>query len=377
MDFALNEEQELFRNYIRKTLDDAGQTQIARKFIDGNEEVVQTAYNSIAELGGMGISISEDFGGMGLGAIDLIPIEEEIGRSLLPGVYTETMAFIVPILEKYGTQGQKEKYLTRISEGLAYGSIAWLEEKANFQPEDTKLKAEYDGQNYILNGSKMMVPISEQVDFFIVLARSSDRDEADSLSVFLVDSEDVTISQPLKCIDATQCIVNLEFHHKVLKDTQLVGMPHKGWGIWQEGLLHFNAALCSVMVGGMERVVEMAAEYAKIRVQFGQPIGRFQSIKHKIVDMKVELETARSLSYYANWAIDHDAADKEAAVYSARAFITQAFIRVASENIQIHGGIGFTEELDGHLYVKRARYYENYLGSVRDYREKAAIALDW
>jgi len=121
----------------------------------------------------------------------------------------------------------------------------------------------------------------------------------------------------------------------------------------------------------------MAAEYAKIREQFGQPIGRFQAIKHRIVDMKLDLETARSLTYYANWAIESHAPDYIAAIASTRLFVTDAFIRVASHNIQIHGGIGFTEEMDCHLYVKRARFYENYLGNRQQYYEQTVKALGW
>ncbi|WP_259455561.1 acyl-CoA dehydrogenase family protein [Bacillus sp. PK3_68] len=142
-------------------------------------------------------------------------------------------------------------------------------------------------------------------------------------------------------------------------------------------MIAVNAALASVMVGGMEAIVEMAAEYAKIREQFGQPIGRFQAIKHKIVDMKVDLEMARSLAYYANWALENEPEDRVQAIVCARLFAAEAYNKAAANNIQIHGGIGFTEEIDCHLYVKRARFYENYLGSTQSYYEKAAAALGW
>jgi alkylation response protein AidB-like acyl-CoA dehydrogenase len=183
--------------------------------------------------------------------------------------------------------------------------------------------------------------------------------------------------QRQKNIDETRQLAEITLENVKIRQEQLIGPLHKGWDVLQEGLLAVNAALASVMVGGMEAVVEMAAEYAKIREQFGQPIGRFQAIKHKIVDMKMDLETARSLAYYANWALESQAEDRVQAISSARLFAGEAFNRVAAHNIQIHGGIGFTEEIDCHLYVKRARFYENYLGSTQDYYEKAATALGW
>lgn len=180
-----------------------------------------------------------------------------------------------------------------------------------------------------------------------------------------------------KNMDETRLLAEVTFHNVQVSSQQIVGTVHQGWDALQESLLSFNAALCSTIVGSVEKIVETAVEYATIREQFNQPIGRFQAIKHRLVDMKMDLETARSLAYYANWAIESNAEDKVEAVSSARLFATEAFIKVASQSIQIHGGIGFTEEIDCHLYVKRARFYENYLGSTQQYYEQTAVALGW
>lgn len=377
MDFALSEEQEIFRGYLRKYLDDVGQTKVAREFINGNIEGLKSTLTGLAELGCTGINISESYGGLGLGTLDLIPVFEEIGRALLPGVYLETMALAVPLLEKYGSEKQKEKYLPEIASGTRTVTLAWAEPNKGYNPNEVECFAHAEGNSLVIDGVKALVPEGDLADTYLLLVRTSDGNDGSGLSLVLVDrTTDIEIRLQ-KCVDETKHLAELTFNQVEVSKQQLLGQMDQGWSILQGGLLYLNAALSSMMVGGMEKVVEMSTEYAKIREQFGQPIGRFQAIKHKIVDMKLELETARSLSYYANWALDSEENDREATIYSARTFTTNAYIDVASHNIQIHGGIGFSEEIDCHLYLKRARYFENYLGSTNYYNEQIAVALEW
>lgn len=372
MDFSLNQEQELFRGYVRKYLDNVGQTKIAREFIKGNAALLNKTYEGLAELGCTGITISEQYDGLDLGALDLVPVLEEMGRANLPGIYLETMAFAVPLLEKYGTEAQKQKYLPAIAAGTTKISLAWLEPNSTYAYKSVQLTAQSEGDSYSLNGVKTLVPDGDTADAVIVVARTGE-----AISLFLLDRSDEMEVKVQKSFDESRSLTELKLQDIIVPSETILGALHEGETILEEGLLHANAALCSLMVGAMEQIVEMTAEYANIRIQFGQPIGRFQAIKHRIVDMKVELETAKSLSYYANWTLESHAEDCAAAIYSARSFVTEAFIRAASDTIQIHGGIGFTEELDCQLYLKRARFYENYLGTVREYREKAAVALNW
>ena len=167
------------------------------------------------------------------------------------------------------------------------------------------------------------------------------------------------------------------FNEVRVPKSQVLGPENAGWGILQKGLIHLNAALCATMVGGIDRVVEMSAEYGKTREQFGQPIGRFQAVKHKIVEMKVDLESSRSLSYYASWAVENQTEDMVEAVALASSFVKEAYIRSSAKNVQIHGGMGFTWEFDCHLFVKRARALEHYLGSPSSHREIAAVEMGW
>lgn len=376
MDFSLSQEQEMFRNYVRKYLDDVGQTKIAREVTKGELGSLQTLREGMAELGCTGINVPEEYGGMGLGLLDMVPILEEMGRALIPSLYLETNALVVPLLEKYGTNQQKETYLSAIAEGSHTFTLAWLEEKGSYKPSGIKMRGERKGDSFVLNGTKSFVPDARLADSMLVLVRTNDGEEQHGISLVIVDREDVQI-QNQKNFDETRLLAKVVFEELSVSSNQILGDIDNGWEIIQEGLLSINAALCANIIGSIDSIVEMAAEYANIREQFGQPIGRFQAIKHRIVDMKLDLETARSLTYYANWAMESGAPDRVAAIASARLFVTEAFIRVASHNIQIHGGIGFTEEMDCQLYVKRARFYENYLGTKQQYYDQAVKALGW
>ncbi|WP_019240967.1 MULTISPECIES: acyl-CoA dehydrogenase family protein [Bacillus] len=378
MDFSLNQEQEMFRNYVRKYLDDMGQTKVAREFTEGNTRSFKPLYSGLAELGCSSVNVSEEHGGMGLGQLDLVPITEELGRALVPGLFLETNALAVPLLEKFGSEEQKDKYLTAIATGNHTFTLAWLEPDGNYKPSNVRLSGTLQGDVMTLSGVKTLVPEAEIADSLLVLVRTSEGKDQEGISLVIIDrAEDNLQMKEQKNIDETRLLAEVTFDNVQVSSNQVLGAIDHGWDILQEGLLSFNAALCSTIVGGMEKIVDTAVEYAKIREQFGQPIGRFQAIKHRIVDMKMDLETARSLAYYANWAIESNAPDKVEAIASARLFATEAYIKVASHNIQVHGGIGFTEEIDCHLYVKRARFYENYLGSTQQYYEQAAVALGW
>lgn len=369
MDFALSEEQELFRTAIRKYMNDLDRTEAARAVISGKLDVVAKATSGLAEMGVTAIPVSEEVDGLGLGALDLVPVFEETGRVLLPGLQLETLALAVPLLESFGTTAQKAARLPKVAVGERSISVAWYERDGSLFPNSFSCIAAKTECGYALTGTKTLVPVIGDPDTFITGAQT-----AEGKSLFLVKASDVASFRMLSVLDETQQLAEITLNQA---PGELLGEPGHAADMLKEGLLHFNSALCSSMVGGMDELVKMTAEYAKIRVQFNQPIGRFQAIKHGIVNMKLDLETARSLSYYAAWAVETNAEDKSAAVHSARSFISKAFIKAASDSIQIHGGIGFTEELDVQLYLKRARYYDNYLGSVRESRRATAQSLGW
>lgn len=373
MDFSLSQEQEMFRQYVKKYVTDMEKTAIARQYMDNNLDAVQTVLDGLVELGCTQLSIPEQYDGMGLGKLDLVPIFEELGAALVPGLHLETLALAAPILEQFGSEAQQETYLPQIASGEATFTVAWLEPGRSYHQKGIQLQAYIDGEDLILNGVKTLVPDVVLARYALVPVNVNG-----DIALVIVDPHDANITQKQQqSFDETRKLCELTFNDVRVPITAVIGQLHTGWHILQQGLLSFNAGLSSWLVGSTAQVVDMATEYAKIREQFGNPIGRFQAIKHRLVDMKMDVETARSLSHYANWALETDADDKVQAIASARIFAVQAYIRAAAHNVQIHGGIGFTEEIDCHLYVKRSKFFENYLGDMEQYYTLAIDALRW
>lgn len=378
MDFALNEDQELFRSSIRQFLESKGDLTIPRHYMDGKAEVLEEIWKGLGELGYMGITVSENYGGLGLGDLSLVPILEELGRAVIPGPYPETVAFAVPLIEKYGSEEQKKRYLPEIAEGRRKFSIAMFERGGEVSPAEIKLRAKANGDNYVLEGEKILAPHGDIADTLIVPVRTGGNSGDYGITLLLVDCKDAKLEFHIQqSIDETRKMVKVSFGEVVVPKSQVLGPIHGGWSLLQKGLYHLNAAWCSTMVGGIERTVQMATDYANTRQQFGQPIGRFQAVKHKIVNMKLDLELCRSLSYYASWAIENEAEDMVEAVALATSNNSEAFIRAAGSNIQVHGGMGFTWEYDCHLFLKRARSLESHLGSPESHRETAAVEMGW
>lgn len=378
MDFALNEDQELFRSSIRQFLESKGDLAISRNYMDGKIEVLEEIWKGLGDLGYMGITVPESYGGLGLGDLTLVPILEELGRAVVPGPYPETVAFAVPLIEKYGSEEQKKRYLPEIAEGKRKFSIALFEGGGEIAPVEIKLRAKANGDNYVLEGEKVLAPHADIADTLIVPVRTGGNNSEYGITLLLIDCKDAKLEyQVQQSIDETRKMVKVNFGEVVVPKSQVLGPIHGGWSLLQKGLYHLNAAWSSTMVGGIERTVQMATEYANTRQQFGQPIGRFQAVKHKIVNMKLDLELSRSLSYYSSWAVENEAEDMVEAVALATSNNSEAYIRAASSNIQVHGGMGFTWEFDCHLFLKRARSLENQLGSPESHRETAAIEMGW
>lgn len=364
MNFALTKEQELFQKSVRKYLSAQEKTRAARTFISGDESQYEKVWAGLAELGAMAINIPEEYDGAGLTQVDLVPVLEEVGRVLLPGVYAETVAFASPLIAQYGSESQKQHYLPRIAAGEMKFSLAIAEPNTlNFTKQGIQLEAKAVGDSFMINGAKSFVIDGDTVDALIVAAKTSE----EGITLFIVDREDVQwTTKRLQVVDETKGVAEVQFKDVKIKKSAVLGRIDEGWAIYREGLQSLKAALAMISVGSMEEIVEMCAEYAKTREQFGHAIGRFQAVKHRIVEMKVELDLAKSLVYYANWAVAEQAPDMISAVASADAFSKTAFIEVAAHNIQMHGGIGYTTEIDCHLFLKRARLLESYLGQVQE-----------
>ncbi|MEH7246226.1 acyl-CoA dehydrogenase family protein [Neobacillus niacini] len=373
MNFSLSEEEQMLQSTARKYLESLGGIQLSHDYMLNKEGTIHSLWDGVSNLGLTGLLVPEKYEGMGLGLTSMIPIAEEIGRYLLPLPFLESAIFGTVLISMAGTEEQKMAYLTGIADGSIQVGLCLNLSEHTIEKIPSGILAKRINNSFVLTGEISHVRYGMDVNHFIVIADVSGEVQK---AVFLVtrNQEGITV-KPGYSLDRTAENANIIFNNVIVHSKSLLGGKLGLLGVL-ESTDAMNASLCSTMVGGMGKVVEMAAEYAKIRQQFGQPIGRFQAIKHRIADMKVELEISRSLSYYAAIAIDDQLPNKEQIVSAAKAFCSEAYVRIASHNIQIHGGIGVTAEHDAHLYLKRAKVVEGYGGTPVLHRERIADDLN-
>ena len=375
MDFAFNEEQEMLRASARDFLAKQAPSAYVRRMMDADDAWDPELWKRLADLGWTALGIPEEYGGLGT-FLDLVVVLEEAGRSLLPGPFFATMGLAVPVLLEAGTGQQKEAVLRRIASGEARATVALTEPAGRWDAEGIALGATRSGEGWRLDGTKLFVADAEVAGFTVVAARTRASGE-EGVTLFLVEGRPpgMTVT-PLKTLDMTRRWYQVGFDGVVLPPDAVMGAPDKGWTPLRRALDWGEAALCAEMVGGAQHVLETSVDYAKTRQQFGKPIGIYQAISHKLADMLLETESARSATYYAAWAVDADAPDRSLAASIAKAYVSDAYRRAAGDGIQVHGGIGFTWEHDMHLYFKRAKSSEVTLGDATYHRELVAQALD-
>ena len=375
MDFAFSEEQEMLRSSTRDFLAKECSPKVVRKQMESADAYDAGLWQKIAGLGWTALGIPEQYGGVGT-FLDLVVVLEEAGRVLMPGPFFSTMGLAVPALIEAGTEAQKKEVLGAIAQGSARATLALTEPSGRWDAGAVTLSAKPSGGGWQLNGVKLFVPDAEAADYMVVAARTRGEGE-DGISLFLIKGRPsgMTVTA-LKTLDMTRRWSEVRFDGVKLDGDALMGAADKGWPPLKRALEWATAALCAEMVGGTQKVLETSTEYAKTRHQFGKPIGIYQAVSHKLADMLVLSESGRSATYYAAWTVDADAADRSLAASMAKAYVSDAYRKVAGDGIQVHGGIGFTWEHDMHLYFKRAKSSEVTLGDATYHRELVAQALD-
>jgi len=375
MDFAFSEEQEMLRRSARDSRAKECPPKVVRGLIEGDDTYDPALWKKVAGLGWTALGIPEEYGGVGT-FLDLIVVLEEAGRALLPGPFFATMGLAVPALLESGTEAQKTEVLGAIASGDARATLALTEPPGRWDSSGITLRAPQAGGGWKLDGVKTYVPDAQHADYLVVAARTRGEGE-DGVSLFLVKGRPpgVTVA-PLETLDMTRRWSEVRFEGVELGADALMGAPHTAWPRVKRALEWSTAALCAEMVGGAQKVLEMSTEYAKTRQQFGKPIGIYQAVSHRVADMLVLSESSKSATYYAAWAVEADAPDRSLASSMAKAYVSDAYRKVAGDGIQVHGGIGFTWEHDLHLYFKRAKSSEVTLGDATYHRELVAQALD-
>src|SRR6266851_2953096 len=375
MDFAFSEEQEMLRSSTRDFLAKEVSSKVVRKLMEADGAYDEGLWRKISGLGWTALGIPEQYGGVGT-FLDLIVVIEEAGRALMPGPFFATMGLAVPALIEAGTEAQKKEVLSAIAAGSARATLALTEPSGRWDAGAVTLSAKPSGGGWRLDGVKLFVPDAEAADYMVVAARTRGEGE-DGISLFLVKGRPAGMKvTSLKTLDMTRRWSEVRFDGVKLEGDALMGQADKAWPPLKRALEWATAALCAEMIGGTQKVLETSTEYAKTRHQFGKPIGIYQAVSHKLADMLVLSESGRSATYYAAWAVEADATDRSLAASMAKAYVSDAYRKVAGDGIQVHGGIGFTWEHDMHLYFKRAKSSEVTLGDATYHRELVAQALD-
>ncbi len=373
MDFGFSEEQEMLRDAAKRFLADNCPTKFVRQMMADPTGHDQAFWKKIVELGWPGLLVPETYGGQGGTFLDMTVIVEEAGKALIPGPFFTAALLGVPLVVEGGSEAQKKELLPKMAKGEFIGTLALAEAAGRFDADGIQLKATKSGSDYTLNGEKFFVPDAHVASGIAVAARTGGSGEK-GITIFLVpaNAKGVTITQ-LKTVDMTRRLCHVKFDNVKAEGT--LGKVDGGWPILNRVLNVATSALATEMVGTAQKALDLAVEYAKTRVQFGKPIGSFQAVKHKCVDMMVAVENARSLAYYAAWTVDTNNDEQKTAVPMAKAYASDMAKNVTSEAIQVHGGIGFTWEHDMHLYHRRALAGEANLGNAPVHRETVARTL--
>ena len=373
MNFGFNEEQELLRSTARKFFENECPSTVVRTLMESAPAMTPELWAKLAEQGWLGLVYPEAYDGMGLGLVDLVVLMEEMGRAVVPGPYFSTVLLGGLAILEAGSEAQKKEWLPKVAAGGKRVTLAWMEPSAALGAQGVTLPATEKSGAYTLSGTKLFVPDANTADALVVAARTSVGKAEDGISLFLVprDTRGLDVKL-LPTMDQTRKLCEVTFNGVTLGRDALLGAPGAGWRPLARVLDRATVALCAEMCGGAQKVLEMTVEYAKIRQAFGRPIGSYQGVKHRAADMLVDVENSKSITYYAAWALDEGVADGPLAASMAKAYVSDAYRRVASAGIQLHGGIGFTWDHDLHLYFKRAKGSEFTFGDATYHRERVA-----
>ena len=371
MNFDFSDDQKLLKDQARKFLTDKCSRQVVRSVLDNSEnQYSKELWQEVVNMGWTATAIPEEYGGLGLGMLELCVIAEELGRSLAPIPFSSSIYIFAEFLKAYGSVEQKQQYLPKIASGELIGSFAFPETKGTPRINSINSKVE----NNKLSGKKLPVNDGQIADILIVAANSDNNQNHNSLSLYIVETNQDGVSKKLlDTLDPTRPSSEVNF-----KDADCISLGDKGegWTMIQNILNRAAILFAFEQVGGAQVALDEAKKYSIERYAFGKPIGSFQALKHKMADMYVKNELAKSNAYYGAWALSTDSMELPVAAAGARVSATEAFHYASKENIQIHGGVGFTWEYDCHLFYRRSKLLSLNLGSIRKWKENLISNLE-
>ena len=362
MDMEFNDEQKGLQSAARSFLSTEAPLSMAREMETNDEGFSRDLWKKMADLGWLGLPHSEEAGGSAMGTIEVVVLTKEMGRSLCPSPYIPTVILAGGAIAAAGSDEQKQRWLPGIISGETVIAFALQEENTFYDARSVHATAVPDGEGYVLNGTKMFVEFATAADKVLVVARTAgEHGDMDGLSMFLIDPNDVNMHmEPLNTVARDrQFQINLNGVKVAAAD--VIGEPGTAWasleGVIEQGVV----ALCGYMVGASERIHEMTTAFAKVRVQFGKPIGSFQAIQHYLALSITEILAADTNAFYAAWTLDEGEPSREI-VATAKAFVGDTFRKASDIGAQIHGGIGYDEDMDTTLFLRRGKQYQLSMG---------------
>jgi alkylation response protein AidB-like acyl-CoA dehydrogenase len=366
LNFDFSDDQKSLKDQARKFLTDKAGAKSTRRVL--NDEAIsydETLWRGVAEMGWLGAAIPEQYGGLGLGRLELCVLAEELGRALAAIPFSSTVYFFGEALMLAGNEAQKSAHLPKVAAGETIGCFAVSEGPG--APTASSIQTRFEGGT--LSGVKIPVTDGDCAHWAVVAAK-----EGAGVSLCLVDLTQPGVKRTtVKTLDPTRGHAKLEFKNA---KAERLGAAGQGWDLAEAVLDRAAVLIAFEQVGGSQACIEMAIDYAKSRYAFSRPIGSFQAIKHKLADMYVAIEVARSNAYYGAWALSTEAAELPFAAAASRAAATDAYTLCAKENIQTHGGMGFTWEVDCHLFYRRAKLLAVQAGSPAVWKEKLVKRLE-
>jgi len=359
MNFDFSEDQKLLRTTAREYLEEHAPLSVCRAVLESKAPYSDTLWKGAAQLGWLGTAIPEEYGGTGLGHFELAVLAEEIGRSLAPVPFSSSVYLATESLLLAGSDAQKKQYLPKLASGELIGTFAHSERAGRQGP--TSVSATLSTGR--LTGTKMPVLDGDVAHVAVVTARTTH-----GLSLALVDLTGPGVKRKaLQSLDPSRSLATLEFDNA---PATVLGTEGHGWELAQEVLDRAAVLMAFEQLGGAQRAFEITREYIMSRYAFGRPIASFQALKHRMADIYVEIELARSNAYYGAWALTNSSSDLPTAACGCRVTATDAFELASREMVQLHGGVGFTWEFDCHLFYRRAKLLSTALGSADQWRER-------
>jgi alkylation response protein AidB-like acyl-CoA dehydrogenase len=377
MDLGLTEEQEMLRTSARDFLEKECPKSLVKEMAEDEKGYTPELWRKMAELGWMGLAFPDEYDGMGMSFLDLVVLLEEMGHACLPGPFFSTVILGGFTILEAGNEEQKKEFLPKISSGDLILTVALTEPSAKYDPASITVKAVPDKDEYIISGTKLFVENAHIADYIICVTRTKDAPTGrgeEGITLFLVDGRSPGISTTLLKTIAGDKQCEIIFDNVRVPKKNMLGELDKGWGVVEKMLEKATVALCAQMIGGAQAALDMSIAYAKERIQFGRPIGSFQAIQHYCANMVTDVDGSKFITYEAAWKLS-EGLPATMEVSMAKAWVSEAYRRVALLGHQIHGGIGFCMDHDMPLYFKRAKAAEPTFGDADWHREVVAKQL--